>query len=131
MDADDSFERLLLCKRPRGKKEPEYEIYKTMTRAAIHKLNGEIKKAEKNGDWAESKKLRNMKSSTESRLIKRAGYERTKAQLAAETQFNSQILEILRKELDPDTFRSIDEKITEAALQLGIRMTTNEESSSI
>lgn len=79
LDADNSFERLLLCKRPRGKKEPEYETYKTMTRAAIHKLNGEIKKAEKNGDWAESKKLRNMKSSTESRLIKRAAYERTKA----------------------------------------------------
>ena len=90
-------EMLLLGKRRRGRRQSDFETYKAQTMTKMEEI--ESKMGEVRGSKKETKRLKNMISAYESRLLKRAKYEDLNEHLEIRNAQISSILKILKEEL--------------------------------
>ena len=88
------IEMLLLGKRRRGRRQNDFETYKAQTMAKIEEI--EAKMLEVQGSAKETKRLKNMISAYESRLLKRARNEDLTEHLDIRNAQISSILKILK-----------------------------------
>ena len=85
---------LLLGKRRRGRRQSDFETYKTQTMAKIDEIEAKMKEVQ--GSAKETKRLKNMISAYESRLLKRARNEDLTEHLDIRNAQISSILKILK-----------------------------------
>ena len=88
---------LLLGKRRRGRRQSDFETYKAQTMAKIEEIEAKMKEVQ--GSAKETKRLKNMISAYESRLLKRARNEDLTEHLDIRNAQISSILKILKQEL--------------------------------
>lgn len=85
---------LLLGKRRRGRRQSDFETYKAQTMAKIEEIEAKMKEVQ--GSAKETKRLKNMISAYESRLLKRARNEDLTEHLDIRNAQISSILRILK-----------------------------------
>lgn len=85
---------LLLGKRRRGRRQSDFETYKAQTMAKIEEIEAKMKEVQ--GSAKETKRLKNMISAYESRLLKRARNEDLTEHLDIRNAQISSILKILK-----------------------------------
>ena len=85
---------LLLGKRRRGRRQSDFETYKAQTMAKIEEIEAKMKEVQ--GSAKETKRLKNMISAYESRLLKRARNEDLTEHLDVRNAQISSILKILK-----------------------------------
>lgn len=96
---EDVLTKLILGKHRRGRRQPDFKTYQNDCGSQIDSLRAKIATAQINGDEKEVKRLKNMMSAYESRLVKRAKQEDTQAQIDVRTQQLQTILKILYEEV--------------------------------
>ena len=87
-------ELLLLGKRRRGRRQSDFESYKTQTMNKIEEIEAKMKEAV--GEPKETKRLKNMISAYESRLLKRAKNEDLTEHLEIRNKQVQSIVKILK-----------------------------------
>ena len=88
------IEMLLLGKRRRGRRQSDFETYKAQTMAKIEEIEDKMKEVQ--GTAKETKRLKNMISAYESRLLKRARNEDLTEHLDIRNAQIQSILKILK-----------------------------------
>lgn len=69
---EDVLTKLILGKHRRGRRQPDFNTYQNDCGSQIESLKAKIATAQTNGEEKEAKRLKNMMSAYESRLVKRA-----------------------------------------------------------
>ena len=106
---EDMIEQLILGKRRRGRRQSDFETYKSQTMEKIEELDQKIREPKKSAK--ELKRLKNMVSAYESRLVKRATTEDLREQLEVRNQQVKTILSILKQELLPNDLKRVIRRI--------------------
>ena len=96
---DDMIEQMILGKRRRGRTKSDFETYKSQTMDKIEELDEKIRTSVEKTP-KELKRLKNMVSAYESRLVKRATMEDLREQLEIRNEQVKTILKIMKEELE-------------------------------
>ena len=93
---DDMIEQMILGKRRRGRTKSDFETYKSQTMDKIEELDEKIRTSVEKTP-KELKRLKNMVSAYESRLVKRATMEDLREQLEIRNEQVKTILKIMKE----------------------------------
>ena len=95
----ENLEQSILGKRRRKRRQCDLATYQQEIFSTIDKLKEQMLVANKNNDIKESRRIKNLISAYESRLLKRAKDEDTQAQIDVRAQQLATILKIIQQEL--------------------------------
>ncbi len=123
---EDVLTKLILGKHRRGRRQPDFKTYQNDCGTQIETLRAKIAIAENNGEVKEAKRLKNMVSAYESRLVKRAKQEDTQAQIDIKTQQLQTILKILYEEVPSAKRQRIVDRIQTETPKLTVGQSISE-----